>query len=317
MQVKKNIIFVLVFVLLLSVTILEARKYTRYKRYKRYRAPSATDVWNKSLKQNDNENFYTPQKRTKYRRHKKRKKSHKKRSSSVEKKEAGLTSEQKIAAAAKIVGEPVSSEKKIQSSLAVLGFFVGEYDGNLNSYETRNAIKAMNQSLGNSNKLFLDQQTKGTLLYLADLYRFDKYLHLKGDDELRLGVKIQTALKIMGFYHDEIDALLGPETKSCILAYKEANNMQVTDKLEPKEEVGLIAKAIELNQKNISDAKESLKGSKVNLAKEKPIKIDSTTVAKDEEPTSIVEESTNKVELPALEDMKKSKSNIELSDSFE
>ena len=204
--------------------------------------------------------------------------------------------------------DSVSDEMKLQTSLLGLGYYHGVIDGEINNFETRKAIKAMNQAFGKGDILFLDDQAKKMLIYLADIYGFKQNLTSNDTSEDSKNIKLQTALKVLGFYHGEIDGLVGSETRSSILQYKEANNMNKDDKLDVEEGHQLVSKAIDKNRQYIEEAKEGLKRNQSKPEKIKSMENNNTyTVKKD----------INTHSKPVPEKIQKPQSDIGMSDSFE
>lgn len=165
----------------------------------------------------------------------------------------------KKVAAKKAIAPIITNEKKIQIALTGLGFYKGKIDGEINSYETRSAIKSMNAAYGLGNNAFLSPQVKDSLIYLGDLFKFDRTLISKGSDNKTKGIKIQSALKVLGFYNGKVDGLIGSGTKRSIAEYKSANGMAANGSLDFEEEYRLITKAQELNSKNIDETIASIK----------------------------------------------------------
>ncbi len=159
----------------------------------------------------------------------------------------------------KYVAPVMTIEKKIQKSLTALGFYHGKIDGEVNSYETRSAIKAMNNAYGLGNTASLDPKTRDALVYLGDLFIFDRYLIAQGSNEKVKAKRIQTALKIYGFYHDKIDGVIGSGTKKIIADYKASKRLSYGPELNFEEEYQLITSAKQLNDKNIDETIASLK----------------------------------------------------------
>lgn len=153
-----------------------------------------------------------------------------------------------------------TSEMKIQKALASLGFYRGKIDGEVNSYETRSAIKEMNRAYEISNDASLNSETKDTLIFLGTLFEFDRYLIARGTDKRSKGKKIQTALKIHGFYFSKIDGAVGPGTRNSISQYKTAKGLSAGSALDFEEEYQLVNSAKQINDKNIDDSIASLKG---------------------------------------------------------
>jgi len=149
----------------------------------------------------------------------------------------------------------LTTEKKIQKALSALGFYHGAIDGQINAYETRSAIKAMNNAYERGNTATLDTQTKDTLTYLGDLFTLDRYLVSRGTDRRSKAKKLQAALKIHGTYHGKIDGAVGRGTRTAIAAYTGGSSS-----LDFEQEYRLIESAKKKNDRNIEDAIASLKG---------------------------------------------------------
>ncbi len=153
----------------------------------------------------------------------------------------------------------MTDEMRIQRALRSLGYYRGPIDGEVNSFETRSAIKKLNQDYGISNSASLKPEVKDSLIYLGTLFQFDRYLIARGTDSRTKGKKIQTALKIHGFYHSAIDGAIGSGTRRSIAEYKEAQGLSLGNRLDFEEEYQLISTAKEMNDKNIEDTLASLK----------------------------------------------------------
>ena len=67
-----------------------------------------------------------------------------------------------------------SDEMKIQKALASLGFYRGPMDGEVNSFETRSAIKEMNKAYEISDNASLKPEAKDALIFLGTLFEFDR-----------------------------------------------------------------------------------------------------------------------------------------------
>jgi len=153
----------------------------------------------------------------------------------------------------------MTDEKHIQKTLSSLGFYHGEIDGEVNSYETRSAIKEMNRAYEISQSASLKPEVKDTLIYLGTLFEFDRYLIANSNSSRTKGKKIQTALKIHGYYHGKIDGAIGRGSRTSIAQYKGNNGMSATGSLDFEEEYQLISSAKEKNDQNIDDSIRSLK----------------------------------------------------------
>ena len=152
-----------------------------------------------------------------------------------------------------------TSEMKIQRALSSLGFYHGRIDGEINSFETRSAIKNLNIAYGISNSASLLPQEKDSLIFLGTLFNFDRYLISRGGDKISKGKKIQTALKVHGFYSSKIDGAVGPGTRRSIGEYKASIGQSYGNSLDFEEEYQLVSSAKEMNDKNIEDTINSLK----------------------------------------------------------
>lgn len=152
-----------------------------------------------------------------------------------------------------------SDEMKIQKALTSLGFYRGMIDGEVNSFETRSAIKEMNIAYEISNNASLKPEAKDALIFLGTLFEFDRYLISSATDKRSKGRKIQTALKIHGFYYSKIDGIVGSGTRNSIAQYKASKGLSSSVSLDFEEEYQLISSAKEMNDRNIEDTIASLK----------------------------------------------------------
>ena len=165
----------------------------------------------------------------------------------------------------------MTDEKHIQKALTSLGFYKGKIDGEVNSFETRSAIKALNIAYAVSNNASLTPQVKDTLIFLGTLFEFDRSLIASSNDNRTKGKKIQTALKIHGYYHDRIDGAIGSGTRACIANYKREKTGSESAALDFEEEYALISSAKEMNDKNIEDSIASLKPQNTMQAQQQPV----------------------------------------------
>lgn len=159
-----------------------------------------------------------------------------------------------------VVVQKNTPEMKIQRALTSLGFYHGKIDGEINSYETRSAIKELNRTYEIGNTASLKPETRDALIYLGTLFEFDRNLIARGTDKRTKGRKIQTALKIHGFYFSKIDGAVGPGTRKAIAEYKAANGLSYGSALDYEEEYQLVSSAKQKNDKNIDDTIATLKG---------------------------------------------------------
>ncbi len=153
----------------------------------------------------------------------------------------------------------MTDEMRIQQALKSLGFYRGPIDGEINSFETRHAIKEFNVAYGIGTTAILTPQVRDSLIYLGTLFEFDRNLIARGTDKYTKGKKIQTALKIHGFYHSKIDGIVGSGTRRAVAEYKTANGMYGSGSLDYEEEYRLISSAKEINDKNIEETLAALK----------------------------------------------------------
>ena len=153
----------------------------------------------------------------------------------------------------------LTDEKKIQTALSSLGFYKGRIDGEVNSYETRAAIKEMNQAYEISQNASLNPEAKDTLIFLGTLFEFDRYLIATGTDTRTKSKRIQTALKLHGYYSGTIDGVIGSGTRSSIAQYKADNGMSSGSALDFEEEYKLSSSAKEKNDQNIEESIAALK----------------------------------------------------------
>ena len=152
-----------------------------------------------------------------------------------------------------------TAEMKIQRALTSLGFYRGRIDGEINSFETRSAIKDLNIAYGISNSASLLPEEKNSLVFLGTLFDFDRHLISRSNDRRSKGKKIQTALKIQGFYFSKIDGDVGPGTRRSIGEYKASTGQSYGNSLDFEEEYQLVSSSKAMNDKNIEDTIGSLK----------------------------------------------------------
>jgi peptidoglycan hydrolase-like protein with peptidoglycan-binding domain len=150
-------------------------------------------------------------------------------------------------------------EMKIQRALSSLGFYRGRIDGEINSFETRSAIKDLNIGYGISNSASLLPEEKNSLVFLGTLFDFDRHLISRSNDKRSKGRKIQTALKIHGFYFSKIDGAVGPGTRRSITEYKASTGQSYGNALDFEEEYQLVSSAKEMNDKSIEDTINAIK----------------------------------------------------------
>lgn len=174
--------------------------------------------------------------------------------------QAPATQQKSVKQQKRYVAPQKSDEMKIQKSLASLGFYRGQIDGEVNSFETRSAIKDMNIAYEISDNASLKPEAKDALIFLGTLFEFDRYLISSETDNRSKGKKIQTALKIHGFYFTKIDGAVGSGTRSSIAQYKSAKGLSPGSSLDFEEEYQLVSSAKQMNDKNIEDTIGSLKG---------------------------------------------------------
>ena len=153
----------------------------------------------------------------------------------------------------------MTDEKRIQRSLSSLGFYRGRIDGQVNSYETRAAIKEMNRSYEISSGASLKPEAKDTLIFLGTLFEFDRYLNAQSNDRRTRNKKIQVALKLHGYYQGKIDGAIGSGSRGAISQYKADNGMGYSGSLDFEQEYQLVSSAKEKNDRNIEEAIASLK----------------------------------------------------------
>jgi len=166
----------------------------------------------------------------------------------------------------KVVIPKVTNEMKIQKALLALGFYQGAINGEVNSFDTREAIRVMNQSYGLGDTTSLNSDTKDTLIYLSELYQFDKNLASESKNGKEKWKKVQTALKILGFYHAKIDGLVGSGTRRSISQYKASQGLGDGNKLDFEDEYQLVNRARERNDNTIKRTQASLNRSTQNVA---------------------------------------------------
>ncbi|ADV46346.1 peptidoglycan-binding protein [Nitratifractor salsuginis] len=161
--------------------------------------------------------------------------------------------------AAPAVQENHSDEMKIQIALKNLGYYHGPIDGQVNSFTTRNALRAFNQAYEIGDTPYMSPQERDALIYLGTLLQFDRNLAAQGSDRRTRTRRVQTALKILGFYNGKLDGSNGPMTRRAIAEYRRANGLPAGYNLDYETEYRLINTAKQSNDNYIQETLASLK----------------------------------------------------------
>jgi peptidoglycan hydrolase-like protein with peptidoglycan-binding domain len=138
------------------------------------------------------------------------------------------TKKKKAASAGVLALSALTQEQQWQSALHWLGFYQGETDGNLYSFDTHKAIADFQKKQGLESTGFLNEESKAYLSYIYNISVLDNYLNYTGTDEKKRIQKYQTALKVLGFYHGKIDGVIGKETEKNIQKYKQRYGMNAS-----------------------------------------------------------------------------------------
>jgi peptidoglycan hydrolase-like protein with peptidoglycan-binding domain len=152
-----------------------------------------------------------------------------------------------------------TDEMKIQRALKSLGYYRGPIDGQINSFETRNAIKELNRAYEIGDTAYMSPQERDALIYLGTLLQLDRNLIAQGTDRRTKTRRIQAALKVLGFYTGKVDGSTGPMTRRAISEYRQANGMAPGYRLGYEEEYRLVTTAKQANDRNIEETLASLK----------------------------------------------------------
>ena len=129
----------------------------------------------------------------------------------------------------------------------------------------------MNIAYEIGNTASLKPEAKDALIFLGTLFEFDRYLISSGTDKRSKGKKIQTALKIHGFYCSKSEGVVGSGTRNSITQYKTSKRLSHGASLDFEEEYQLVSSAKQMNDKNIEDTIGSLKG--LGVKQEAPTQI--------------------------------------------
>jgi len=181
-----------------------------------------------------------------------------------------------------------TDEMKIQKALKSLGFYRGPIDGQINSFESRNAIKALNRAYSIGDTAYMSPQERDALVYLGTLLTFDRYLIAEGTDRRTKTKRLQTALKVLGFYHGKIDGARGPKMRRAISEYKMSNGLGSGSKLGYEGEYRLVSTAKKANDKNIEDTINSLKrlGNQNRYQQQNPVAAQPQAVTPTQQPVN-------------------------------
>jgi peptidoglycan hydrolase-like protein with peptidoglycan-binding domain len=154
---------------------------------------------------------------------------------------------------------PESSEGvRIQQALAVTGFYSGQFDGRLDSYESRSAIMEYQKKYGLSPTGVLQQEVKSLLIYQGEVAVLSNYLSYLGYERNDKARRLQAALKVMGFYSSLIDGLIGGQTMDAVRLYQQSKGMPVSGVLLPAEEDELVSEAKDKLQQQRKQAEDQL-----------------------------------------------------------
>jgi len=94
----------------------------------------------------------------------------------------------------------------------------------------------MNIAYEIGNTASLKPEAKDALIFLGTLFEFDRYLISSGTDKRSKGKKIQTALKIHGFYFSKIEGVVGSGKRKSITQYKTSKRLSHGASLDFEEE---------------------------------------------------------------------------------
>jgi len=187
--------------------------------------------------------------------HRKRRVSRKKSTKHHYKSKVSHGHKKKHSTPAAVIKRPIqkglSDAQKVQKGLWGLGFYQGALDGELNSYQTHAALRALYSSYEVEGNEVLEQGMKKQLMTLGELFLFDHALIAKSHTAEAQIKQLQTALKIHGYYHDAVDGIMGPQTRDAIIAYKKANMLDKTQYLDLESKYHLVKQAKRKNEKMI------------------------------------------------------------------
>jgi len=152
-----------------------------------------------------------------------------------------------------------TDEMKIQRALKSLGYYRGPIDGQINSFESRTAIKELNRAYEIGDTAYMSPQERDALIYMGTLLEIDRALIAQGNDRRSRTKREQAALKVLGFYTGKIDGSSGPMTRRAISSYRQANGLAPGYRLGYEDEYRLITSAKQANDRNIEETLASLK----------------------------------------------------------
>ena len=104
--------------------------------------------------------------------------------------QASAAQQQRATSQKRYVAPQKTDEMKIQKALSSLGFYRGPIDGEVNSFETRSAIKEMNIAYEINNNVSLRPEAKDSLIFLGTLFEFDRNLIASATDKRTKGKKL-------------------------------------------------------------------------------------------------------------------------------
>jgi peptidoglycan hydrolase-like protein with peptidoglycan-binding domain len=185
----------------------------------------------------------------------------------------------------------ITDEMRTQMSLSALGFYSGKIDGNINTYESRSAIKKMNESYGLSSSSALTPESKDQLIYLSHLYEIDKYLQASNKTRTARDKKLQAALKVHDVYTGKIDGVVGTGTRMSIAKYRMKEGMVPETFLTDSEKAELVDSAIRKNINNIEIIVASINKKAQPTVEKEPVYVN-------QEKQVVVEKQTHPVSTP-------------------
>ena len=136
----------------------------------------------------------------------------------------------------------------MQKALGNLGYYAGPLDGNLDSYESRSAVMSYQSRHGLPQTGLLQSDVKSVLKYQGEIAELSGHLNYLGFEQREKNRRLQSALKVQGFYTAKVDGIVGQGTQNAVRLYQQANGKPVTGVLMQDEEAELVSQSLQTVQ---------------------------------------------------------------------
>ena len=147
---------------------------------------------------------------------------------------------------------------QVQNALTSLGYYAGPLDGNLDSYESRSAVMSYQSQYGLPQTGLLQSDVKSILKYQGEVAELSGHLNYLGFEQLEKNKRLQSGLKVQGYYTAKVDGVVGRGTQNAVRLYQQANGLPITGVLTPDEEAELVSRSLQTVQAQQAQSDEQL-----------------------------------------------------------